>query len=195
MFLALLTKLGIPQWCAEMCLGAAIIAGLFGGGYYVGHHAAADDAQIAMQRAQLAHAAEMARLTNMGQQIQAKFESQQSQANVVYQQIVKEVPHVVTIYRTALDAAPQPLPRCIFTVGNVGLWNAAGNPVLPADSSRPADPPVAVDTPGSQLDSGVTQQDVLNNHIANAHECEAVKRRLNAIADWDARLPKQAGDQ
>jgi hypothetical protein len=34
-------------------------------------------------------------------------------------------------------------------------------------------------------DSGLTQADVLNNHVDNAQRCDHIARQLNALIDWE----------
>jgi hypothetical protein len=192
--LALLTKLGIPQWLAELLLGCVVVGTLAGGSAYLGYRYKANADLVVQQQAELAHVAEMAKLQNMGQQVQAKFESHESQAHAAEATIIQEVPHVTKFYRPAPGAAPQPLPRAVFTNGFVRVWNDALDPGLPADPAPAAGAPAAHD-PAGALDSGVTEADVLRNHALNAAECDTLRNQLNSIADWDAQLPKQAGDQ
>lgn len=44
---------------------------------------------------------------------------------VRYEKLLRRIHDVTTVYRDAPDAAPQPLPRCVFTVGFARLWDRA----------------------------------------------------------------------
>lgn len=44
---------------------------------------------------------------------------------VRYEKLIRRIHDVTTVYRDAPGAAPQPLPRCVFTVGFARLWDSA----------------------------------------------------------------------
>jgi hypothetical protein len=191
---ALLARWGLPQWLAEALCGALAVVLLFGVGYHMGHAAAAEDAELATAQAQHQHDAEMAELQNKGEQLQEHYEALQRQKQqVVYQTLTKEIPRVTTVYIPAPGAAELPLPRCVFTAGFVGVWNAALDPGVRAAAAGPdgaagaADPAAAS---GDELDSGVTQAELLTNHDANAQACDGMRDQLNAILDYEAERQK-----
>ena len=183
MILALLTKLGLPQWAAELLGGAAIVLVLCGGSAWVGYSYRADADQAAQEKAELVHAQQLAALQAKGEALQSKFDSARAQTVVEYRDVIKEVPRVTTVYRSAPGAAAQPLPACVFTRGFVSVWNRALDPGVPAAAAGAAAP--AADTNAADdLDSGATRGDVLRNHVDNAASCTAVRQQLNALIDW-----------
>ena len=95
-----------------------------------------------------------------------------------------EIARVTTLYRQALDAAPEPLPACVFTRGFVRVWDEATGAALPA----PADPdraaaPAASAGAAEQLDSGLGQADVLGHHTRYAEQCRNTAAQLNRLID------------
>jgi hypothetical protein len=183
--LALLTKLGLPQWLAEMLCGVLIVGLLAGGGYYKGFHDKAAGDEIAQQQAELKHAAQVTRLQHKADEKAAAFDQDELYIRGLETKLQKRVPNVIKVYRAAPGAPLQPVPACVFTGGFVRLWNRAndpGVPTAPAGAGAPADAGDAAGA-GDELDSGVTQGDVLNNEIANGAECAVVKDQLNKILD------------
>lgn len=100
-------------------------------------------------------------------------------------QLSRKVSHVTTVYRPAPDAAPQPLPACVFTTGFVREWNTAlGLPEAGA-TTEGANQQANEAQGADGLDpSAVTQADILNNHIDNAFRCRAIENQLTALIDW-----------
>lgn len=103
-------------------------------------------------------------------------------------QLSRNVSRVTTIYRPAPNAAPQPLPACLFTTGFVRNWNAAlGIPTgheaaqTTSDFTDPASQSGATD--GLDV-SNINQADILTNHIDNATRCQTIESQLNALIDW-----------
>jgi hypothetical protein len=190
MILGLLTKLGIPQWLAELLLGALIVIALFGGGFYLGDSHRGDADTAAADQAQIAHLQQLQALQAKGEALQAKFDTARAQTVVEYRTITKEVPHVTTVYRPAPGAALQPLPAAVFTRGFVRVWNSALDPGVPAPAGGAAPAPGAAD-PADDLASGLQQQQLLENHVDNAAGCTAVRQQLNALIDWH----QQIGDR
>lgn len=184
MILALLTRLGIPQWCAEVLCGALIVALLTGGGYYKGFHDKSESDQVAAGQAQLDHAAQLLKQQAISNDISAKYEAERSRSAALEAQLQQRVPNVTVSYRPAPGAPLETLPRCIFTGGYLSLWNSALDPALPDAGGGSAQPTAAADSPGADLDSGLTEADVLHNHIANAAECAAVRQQLNSLIDF-----------
>jgi hypothetical protein len=107
-------------------------------------------------------------------------------------QLSRNVPRVTTIYRPAPNAAPQPLPACLFTTGFVRNWNAAlGVSGLQAaqttsDFTDPASQSGATDgIDGTDLNpADINQADLLTNHIDNATRCQGIEKQLNLLIDW-----------
>lgn len=98
-----------------------------------------------------------------------------------------EIARVNDLYLKALDAEPEPLPACVFTVGWVRVYDegtgaiAAGMPPA-TDTSRAA----AQSTEGraaEQLDSGISQRDVLEHHTRYAEQCRNTAAQLDLLID------------
>lgn len=98
-----------------------------------------------------------------------------------------EIDRVNDLYRDALDAQPKPLPACVFTAGWVRVYDeatgaiAAGMPSA-ADTSRAA-AQVAEGRAAEQLNSGISQRDVLAHHIRYAEQCRSTTAQLDALID------------
>lgn len=95
-----------------------------------------------------------------------------------------EIARVTDLYRTALDAAPEPLPACVFTRGFVRVWDEATGAALPAPTdpdgaAAPADGTGAAE----QLDAGLGQADVLAHHTRYAEQCRNTAAQLNRLID------------
>lgn len=98
-----------------------------------------------------------------------------------------EIARVNDLYVKALDAEPEPLPACVFTVGWVRVYDegtgaiAAGMPSA-TDTGRAA----AQSTEGraaEQLDSGISQRDVLEHHTRYAEQCRNTAAQLDLLID------------
>lgn len=115
----------------------------------------------------------------------ARLAEQQRQHRTTRDQLQKEVTRVSTLYRKALDAAPEPVPACVFTRGWVRLYDRATGAELPA---APADPagttaPAADAAAAEQLDSGVDQARLLAHHIDYAEQCRNSAAQLDRLID------------
>lgn len=115
----------------------------------------------------------------------ARLAEQQRQHRTTRDQLQKEVTRVSTLYRKALDAAPEPVPACVFTRGWVRLYDRATGAELPA---APADPagaaaPAADAAAAEQLDSGVDQARLLAHHIDYAEQCRNSAAQLERLID------------
>lgn len=106
------------------------------------------------------------------------------------ERLTGEISRVTSLYRRTLESRPEPLPTAVFTAGFVRVWNTAngvatgrGLPSTKATGRTPAStgPTTAVD----QLDSGVTQGNLLNNHTRNAELYASCRAQLNNLIDWN----------
>ncbi|AHI68356.1 hypothetical protein DR62_5556 [Burkholderia thailandensis] len=97
----------------------------------------------------------------------------------------RRIAHVTSQYRPTPDARPEALPRCVFTGGFVGVWNAAAGidaaRLSEADRAAGAAAPAG---PDDDIDSGVREDDVLANHVDNARRSRDIEAQLNALIDW-----------
>jgi len=107
------------------------------------------------------------------------------------ERLTGEINRVTTLYRRALNKPPEPLPAAVFTTGFVRVWNSANgiaaNSGLPAaETARRAAAPSDPTTAADQLDSGVSQGDVLINHTRNAELHASCRAQLNSLINWNS---------
>ena len=100
-----------------------------------------------------------------------------------------DIARVTTLYRRALDAKPEPLPIAVFTTGFVRVWNAANGitthpPVQTTNGSgRTAAPASGTGTP-DDLDSGLTQEQLLTNQVRNGERHGTCRAQLTSLINW-----------
>ncbi|AZF36223.1 putative lipoprotein [Pseudomonas sp. R4-39-08] len=100
-----------------------------------------------------------------------------------------EIARVTTLYRRALDAKPEPLPVAVFTNGFVRVWNTANgiapNPAMPTTngSGRTPSPASGAGT-ADDLDSGVTQEQLLTNQVRNGELYGICRAQLRNLINW-----------
>lgn len=100
-----------------------------------------------------------------------------------------DIARVTTLYRRALDAKPEPLPIAVFTTGFVRVWNTANgitaNPPVqtPNSSGRTSAPATGTGT-ADDLDSGVTQEQLLTNQVRNAELHGICRAQLKGLINW-----------
>ena len=98
-----------------------------------------------------------------------------------------EIARVNDLYVKALDAEPEPLPACVFTAGWVRVYDegtgaiAAGMPTA-TDTGRAA-AQSAESRAAEQLDSGISQRDVLEHHTRYAEQCRNTAAQLDLLID------------
>lgn len=172
---------GVAGKLLELIIAFLLLLVLVGGPYWLGmRHQSATD-QIAQQKAQLALQQKLAAQDAAGRKIADKLDIAQVRTQVIYRTITREVPHVIVKYRSAPGAPLQALPRAVFTRGFVGVWNCALDPGLPDCAGES---PQATGAGDPALDSGITEHDIIANHIANAHACDDIRKQLNALIEW-----------
>lgn len=201
--------MSIAEWLRKLfpfLLGGAYLAALwingttqFDQGYRKGQAEGAkalaelrlEHAEADTQRAQAAQAsAEQATQQLQAAQVRAdklagQLADQQRQHRTNRDRLQKEIARVSTLYRKALDAAPEPVPACVFTRGWVRLYDQATGAELPAgaaDSSGAAAPTTQA-AAAEQLDSGVSQAGVLDHHIDYAEQCRNTAAQLERLID------------
>jgi hypothetical protein len=124
-----------------------------------------------------------------GNQLASQLADTKDQLRKTTDKLTGEIGHVTSLYRRALDAQAEPLPVAVFTAGFVRVWNTAdgtntstGMPPQPG-ASRSAAPPSG---PGAadDLDSGITQGQLLTNHVRNGELHASCRAQLNRLIDW-----------
>jgi hypothetical protein len=166
-------------------------------GYRIGHQGAADAGEAKLQALKAEHAKTDAAATaerlqqeramvRFANQAGAQLLAERSLHDQEVQQLKGRIARVTNQYRPAPDAPLQPAPRCVFTNGFVGVWNAAigagtGVGELPSsvapggtDGSASAD---------EALDSGVRPADVLAHHADYGQRCRGIESQLNRLLD------------
>lgn len=115
-------------------------------------------------------AAESSRLQLLQQvtranQAEALLLADQQRQAADQQGVEERIPHVITVYRPAPAATPEPIPHCVFTIGWLRDYNTALG--VPGAASGPLAGPTGPATwaaPGTDaelLESGVTPADIL----------------------------------
>lgn len=105
------------------------------------------------------------------------------------ERLTGEIALVTQRYRRALDQPPEPLPAAVFTAGFVRVWNSANSLAATAAVSTAAATgrvaaPTGATVATDQLDSGITQGDLLTNHTRNAELHASCRAQLNGLIDW-----------
>ncbi|WP_028008653.1 hypothetical protein [Solimonas flava] len=165
------------------------------GPFWLAYHMGwtARDAQ-ALHEAKDARIAALAQLLAFGEQVNGivgDYVLRRGQGEIVYRTLKQEVPRVVTVYRTAPGAAPQPLPQCLFTRGFLRVWDAALMP-RPADGAGGADQAAEHTDPTDGDDliaEGLDQQTVLVNHVENAELTHNDRLQCAAAIEFLKTLP------
>lgn len=111
--------------------------------------------------------------------------SQQRQYRETTDRLTGELARVTTQYRRSLDAAPEPLPACVFTRDFVRLYDDAigAYPLLTTSDPARATAPTASSSAAWELDSGIGQREFLTHHIRYAEQCRASAAQLSKLID------------
>lgn len=107
----------------------------------------------------------------------------------------RRISRVTSQYRAALDAPPVPLPPCVFTAGFVGVYDASiGLPERHAADHSAAGGDGEADTtdPAAELDSGITQRDILQHIGAYGQRCRDIESQLTTVIDA---IERQQGER
>lgn len=141
--------------------------------------AAADAAVQAMQKQQ-----------TRANQLAGELAEQQRQYRQTTDRLTGEIARVNDLYRDALDAPPKPLPACVFTAGWVRVYDQATGALVPAasDPQRTAAPATQT-AAAEQLDSGISQGQLLAHHIRYAEQCRNTTRQLELLIDQVSAAP------
>lgn len=211
----------MKRWLAGAvaALGLAALAGLAGAaiGHGVGFRTAKAEGDAALARLQASRAearagvAEetaqgLAREVNRNNELAQQLADERRQHAAEKAGLLKRITNVTTVYVPVPGAAPEPLPRSVFTAGFVREYNAAlgiglgsdlpaatGGVAAPGADAAPGPAPAAGAGLRGQFadlaDSGLGQADILA-HIADYGErCRNLESQLSRLL---ARLPGAA---
>lgn len=122
-----------------------------------------------------------------GNQLASQLADTKESLRKTTDKLTGEIAHVTKLYRRALDAQPEPLPVAVFTTGFVRVWNTANgiSATVPAQrsASGTAAPPSGTGT-ADDLDSGLTQDQLLTNQVRNGELHASCRAQLNSLIDW-----------
>lgn len=176
-------------------LVAVLLAGLAGtvAGYRFG--TARGDARVAQltadyRKAQIdavaATEADRNRKQALADRLAVELAATQADLHAAQIKLTQRVSNVTTVYLPASSVAsePVPIPRTVFTTGFVQLWDAANGIDLPApgEASCSVGGEAGIgETVGPEClrDSGISQAEILTNHIDNAMRCRAIEATLD----------------
>lgn len=168
-----LLKAVLPSGLALGVIACVLCAG---GGYWLGYRYADARGSAELEKLKDTHAeqgrqAAEANGLQLQQQVTRANQAEQLLLNdhdlhtQEGQPIEERIPDVVTVYRPAQAVAPEPIPRCVFTVGWLRDYNTAlgvsGAAVGPVTGPAGTAPWAAPGTDAELLESGVTPADIL----------------------------------
>lgn len=146
------------------------------------------DAEAAATAAQMANA-ELLKEQARNNQLAGQLADTKENLRRTTDRLNGDIALVTTLYRRALDAKPEPLPVAVFTAGFVRVWNTANGiatrPAVqtPNGSGRAAAPASGAGT-ADDLDSGLTQKQLLTNQVRNAELHSACRAQLTGLINW-----------
>lgn len=191
----LVGKVGKVGKLAAAAIAAVVLVGAVVGPFWLAYHMGwtARDAQ-AQRETKDTRIASLEQLLAFGDQVNGivgDYVLRRGQSEIVYRTLKQEVPRVVTVYRTAPDAAPQPLPQCLFTRGFVRVWDAA---LMPGAAESAGGTDQAAEHADSAVEDdlvaeGVDQLAVLANHVANAELTRSDRLQCEAAIEFLKTLP------
>lgn len=146
------------------------------------------DAEAAASAAQQANA-ELLKEQAKNDQLALQLSDTKENLRKTTDRLNGDIARVTTLYRRALDAKSEPLPVAVFTTGFVRVWNtangitAAPSVQTPNGSGRTVAPASGTGT-ADDLDSGVTQQQLLTNQVRNAELHGVCRAQLKSLINW-----------
>lgn len=150
---------------------------------------AADDAR----HQALAAAGRLAQQTVRANELEAQFDQAKTQHALEKQALLKRIPNVTTVYVPKAGAAPEPLPRCVFTAGFVREYNAAiGASHVPGAAQASAANAAGQEAqPAASADawlreSGLSQADILAHAGDYGQYCRDLGAQVNGLQDFEA---------
>lgn len=175
-----------------------LLALLFGGGcgYHLG--GARGDARVAMLQQEYKQAeldtiaaSESSRKRDQARADHLASELVKTQQTLQAAQItqIKKVPYVTTVYIPTQASMPVAIPRPVFTTGFVRVWDSANG--IDLSATRPASCLMDGEAGTRKTldsnclrDSGISEADILNNHIDNAARCREIEAVLDKYIAW-----------
>lgn len=124
-----------------------------------------------------------------GNQLASQLADSKETLRQTTDRLTGDIARVTKLYRRALNAQPEPLPAAVFTVGFVRVWNTANgiapNPAMPTTngSGRTSAPASGTGTT-DDLDSGVTQEQLLTNQVRNGELYGVCRAQLKDLINW-----------
>lgn len=104
------------------------------------------------------------------------------------QTLLKRISHATRQFKPSPDAQAEPLPRCVFTVEWMRLYNEAigmsgtGTSAPAGQSGSASGGRDAADA--GLLDSGLEQADIIAHHIDYGERCRNIESQLNGVLDF-----------
>lgn len=124
-----------------------------------------------------------------GNQLASQLADSKETLRQTTDRLTGDIARVTKLYRRALNGQPEPLPAAVFTVGFVRVWNTANgiapNPAMPTTngSGRTSAPASGTGT-ADDLDSGVTQEQLLTNQVRNGELYGVCRAQLKDLINW-----------
>jgi len=124
-----------------------------------------------------------------GNQLASQLADTKESLRQTTDRLTGDITRVTTLYRRALNAQPEPLPTAVFTIGFVRVWNTANGfgpgPAMPTPNS-PSRTTASASRSGTvdDLDSGVTQDQLLTNQVRNGELHGTCRAQLTSLINW-----------
>lgn len=127
---------------------------------------------------------------NRGNDLAKQLADKKAELRRTTENLNREITHVTTNYRRALDSQLEPLPPAVFTNGFVRVWNSAlgiaGATTVQATTGSSGVAPSAGGTGAADsLNSGLGQAALLLNHNRNSERASACRAQLNSLIEWN----------
>lgn len=191
----LLTRLQAAGWVLAILL---ISAGLSAwAGFTAGHDKAATAGALDLAELRLQHevdtainaldyATQVRERTLIAFKLADALQTERDAHAATRTALEKRIDHVTKQYRPSLGEPPVPLPACVFTAGWVQVYDASiGLPERHAADHSAAGGDGEADTtdPAAELDSGITQRDILQHIGAYGQRCRDIESQLTTVLD------------
>lgn len=201
---SILPRAQLLGWGVAAVLLSLLVGG--GTGYFLG--TARGDARVAQLTSDFQKAnaeavaaadADRERKQALADALSAELATTQAELHQAQINLSRRVPYVTTVYLPSLSlgeskirtqtSAPVAIPRTVFTTGFVRLWDQANGIDLPGSGPAACRLDGEAGTgetvgEGCLHDSGISQADVLTNHIDNALRCRQVEALLDKYIQW-----------